>query len=765
MLDSIKAEMSKLGWQGKIFKPHKIVALLAAIEVLQKKTFADNKIYYSDHFKQSFIDIFTLHVKEKYSCRPYTPFFHLKSSSFWNLIPKQGKEEELGSTTTVGGPAALIAVVDHAQISDILLDLLKKTDHRKKIVSLLMQFLKKGQNSNKAAQQGSLLDQTQISRCNQSHNNPFVGYLNSLQQVGGSNENALAESQVCNEYFALLHVAHPLVQTILGELRDPSGRHIILTGHAGDGKSTLAIDVLKHLKYLSPEAPLPDPIGPREEVESANVTIIKDLSEQDKAKKSELIDELVENKKRFLLVSNTGTLLDLFKSHEDVLTPENGDLESCALKAISSDTGAADLDLKETRFKIFNLAMTDNLALAKQIFERMLDEDRWIACSEKECRETCPICINVDLIRKNKERVLDRIFLAYRRMYEYGIRLTLRQLTEHLAYMLTSGLEGSDIRILQEKAHRPLTIEFLFFNRFFGDNGAEADMAAIRMKSVKAVLDQGFGERPSPVWEHRLWLKTYGQAFPFNVAGCEKVFETLRDQGSRIQGKPNVKISPDRAREQVRRMLYFLYDFKDKDNAYIGQFLNSPSLLNWMDWQASEGRLKPRETTGLGQKVYHVLQEHFTGVRLPEGSSQGGDRRLYITLSRPRREVRQSAQIVLAELDWSTATHLELKEKIFANGRQRKDLVLRGKEPIKDIDLDLGVPFLDYVLMRHFGEFGEVLQAAYIERLDQYKARLQRRIGRDKAEEIMLVHLKTDHTFLRQQYSVSKGTLEVNDVL
>lgn len=765
MLDSIKAEISKLGWQGKIFKPHKIVALLAAIEVLQKKTFADNKIYYSDHFKQSFIDIFTLHVKEKYSCRPYTPFFHLKSSSFWNLIPKQGKEEELGSSTTVGGPGALIAVVDHAQISDILLDLLKKTDHRKEIVSLLMQFLKKGQNSDKASQQGSLLDQMQISGCNQSHNNPFVGYLNSLQQVGGSNENALAESQVCNEYFALLHVAHPLVQTILAELHEPSGRHIILTGHAGDGKSTLAIDVLKHLKDLPPEAPLPDPIGPREEVGSANVSIIKDLSEQSQIKKSELINELIENKKRFLLVSNTGTLLDLFKSHKDMLTPEKGHLESCVLKAISSDTGGADLDLKETRFKIFNLARMDNLALARKIFERMLDEERWIACSGKECRENCPICINVDLIRKNKERVLDRIFWAYRRMYEYGIRLTLRQLTEHLAYMLTSGLEGSDIRILQEKAHRPLTIEFLFFNRFFGDNGAEADMAAIRMKSVKAVLDQGFGERPSPVWEHRLWLKTYGQAFPFNVAGCEKVFETLRDQGSRIQGKPNVKISPDRAREQVRRMLYFLYDFKDKDKAYIGQFLNSPSLLNWMDWQASEGRLKSRESTGLGQKVYHVLQEHFTGVRLPEGSSQGGDRRLYITLSRPRREVRQSAQIVLAELDWSTATHLELKEKIFANGRQRKDLVLRGKEPIKDIDLDLGVPFLDYVLMRHFGEFGEVLQAAYIERLDQYKARLQGRIGRDKAEEIMLVHLKTDHTFLRQQYSVTNGTLEVNDVL
>lgn len=765
MLDSIKAELSKLGWQGKTFKPHKIVALLAAIEFLQKKDFTDNKIYYSDHFRNSFTKIFTNHVYGKYSCRPYTPFFHLKTSSFWNLIPKQDKEEELDNTTTVGGPGALIAVVDHAQISDILLDILKNTDYRDEIIILLMNFLKKGQDLSETPQQGSLIDQTQISGCNQSYNNPFVGYLNSLQQAGGSNENALAESQACNEYFALLHVTHPLVKNILTELHNPSGRHIILTGHAGDGKSTLAIDVLKQLKGLPLETPLSEPINPREEIESSNVTIIKDLSEQNKVKKSEIINELLGNKKRFLLVSNTGTLLDLFKSHEDVLTPGNAHLESLVLKAISSDTGGADLDLNETRFKIFNLARMDNLALARQIFERMLDKDRWLVCNKKSCRDTCPISINVDLIIKNKERVLDRIFLAYRRMYEYGIRLTLRQLTEHLAYMLTSGLEGSDIRDMQKRTHRPLTIEFLFFNRFFGDNGDEIDLTARRMKSIKAVLEQGFGERPSPVWEHRLWLKTYGQAFSFDVSGCEKVFETLRDQGSRTHGRLNIKISPDRAREQVRRMLYFLYDFKGNDQAYIGQFLNSPSLLNWMDWQTPKGGLKSREITGFGQKIFHVLQEHFTGVRLPEGSSQGGDRRLYITLNRPRREVRQSAQIVLAQLDWSTTTHLELKEKIFVNGQQRKDLVLRGKEPIKDIDLDLKVPFLDYVLMRHFGEFGEVLQAAYIERLDHYKARLQRRIGRDKAEEIMLVHLKTDHTFLRQQYSVNKGTLEVNDVL
>ena len=744
--------------------PHRFALLIAIAELFDRASSRENKFHIDNELEIAFQEAF-LSIDPKASAASIQleyPFYHLQGSGLWILNIKDGKEAEYQEIVLLKNARftkkRLLQLISHASLNDEMVKIMRDETKRREFVDCLKDSYEK------ITQNSSKMLEAIPSHCF-NFSNPFVGYLNSLQQVGGSNENALAESQVCNEYFALLHVAHPLVQAILTELRNPSGRHIILTGHAGDGKSTLAIDVLKYLKGLPPDAPLPGPISPREEIESANVTIIKDLSEQDRIKKSELIDELIENKKRFLLVSNTGTLLDLFKSHEAMLTQGNKDLESSVLEAISSDTGGSHLDLKGVQFKIFNLARMDNLSLARQIFERMLDEKRWVDCSKKECRDTCPICINVDLIHKNKERVIDRIFLVYRRMYEYGVRLTLRQLTEHLAYILTSGLEGSDIRIMQEKAHRPLTIEFLFFNRFFGDDGGEADMAAIRMKAVKAVLEQGFGDRPSPLWEHRLWLKTYGQTFDFDVPGCEKVFKILRDQGGRTHGRPDVKISPDRAREQVRRMLYFLYDFKNKDQTYIGQFLNSPSLLNWMDWQTSQGGLQPREVTGLGQKIYHVLQEHFTGVRLPEGSSQGGDRRLYITLSRPRREVRQSAQIVLAQLDWSTATRLELKEKTFANGQQRKDLVLKGREPIKGIDLSLGVPFLDYVLMRHFGEFGEVLRAAYIERLDQYKAQLQGRIGRNRSEEIMLVHLKTDHTFLRQQYSVANGTLEVNDVL
>lgn len=91
------------------------------------------------------------------------------------------------------------------------------------------------------------------------YSNTFVGYLNSLQRSSGGNENALAESQACNPFFAHIHVSHPLTNTILNELENSSGKHVILTGHAGDGKSTIALDVLKRLRQIPSASSLLSP--------------------------------------------------------------------------------------------------------------------------------------------------------------------------------------------------------------------------------------------------------------------------------------------------------------------------------------------------------------------------------------------------------------------------------------------------------------------------------------------------------------------------
>ncbi|MBU2008222.1 hypothetical protein KJ743_03915, partial [Patescibacteria group bacterium] len=414
-------------------------------------------------------------------------------------------------------------------------------------------------------------------------------------------------------------------------------------------------------------------------------------------------------------------------------------------------------------FLVINLARIDNLDLARQIFARMIDPVRWAACEGLACRANCPICLNVDLITHRREIVLDRLFIAYRRMYEYGTRLTLRQLTEHLAYLVTSGLEEVDIAGMRESGQNPLRAEFMFFNRFFGDNGKADHDAALQMRAVRELRRQGFGERPCPTWERKLWLKLRDRNFQLGVDDCDAEFELLRDHGSGPGNDNQPGMTPDQAREQVRRMLYFLYAFPEDDQSYLKQFLNSPTILRWLEWQKQGAQLEMTEKNVLEQRIYHVLQEHFTGVRLPEGS-KGHDRRLYITLSRGRNEIRQSAQVVVAQIDWSNETSLELVTRTNVAEGGRTDLELQGRGRITGARLVLTLPFLDYVLMRHFGEVGEILQAAYVERLERFKAQVQE-LARETRTHVLLVRLKTDHTFRRQQYTVRDGLLEVNDVL
>lgn len=737
------------------FKPHKLVAILATIKIIQAGKCKDGKIYFDGDFKRIFTELFTKYASGRDRDRPHTPFFHLRSSSFWELIPKPGKEQILKNTTTIGGPQALIDIVECAQLSDEFVSFVHSEETSNLLESILHDTLFKNKHEAKATTTDGTV---QISEPRLvEYTNEFVDYLNSLQRTSAKNENSLAESQACNPLFAQIHVPHPIATKIVSDLIDQNGRHVILTGHAGDGKSTVALETFKLLNGIPTEDALSSHLTEREDIPNQKITIIKDLSERHREKDNSLIQELLLNKRRFLLVTNTGTLLDFFAKQISVLEIDKLELESQVLTAISQPSGESDLILGGIQFHVLNMALMDNLQIARHIFEKIITSSLWDECTQKSCRSQCPICMNIDLIKHNKDRVLDRVFLAYRRMYEYGVRLTIRQLTEHIAYMVTSGLEEAEIKAMH-KRRVPIGPDFMFFNRFFGDNGRVQDASAQQMQAVQEIRRQEFGGRLFPAWERKLWLRTHGERVPINVAGYSQQFDTLRDLGGKaVAGATHV-------REQVRRILYFLYDFPEEDQSYLSNYLNSPAILQWFGWQNTNAKLKEAEKVKLRQQVFHVLQEHLTGVRLPEVSSHHrDDQRLYVTLSRRRNEVRQSAQVVLAYVDWSTATSLTLDVQPSVAGDLRTELVLKGHDRIEGVDLPLTLPFLDYVLMRHFGELGEVLQAAYIERLERYKAQIQEKAS-SLGESVMLVRLKTDHTFRRQHYSVHNEWLEVNDV-
>lgn len=766
---TIKDEIISLSQPGSSFKPHKYLALLTAMTIFRNDKDKIRKIYYNEEFKKIFSHYFEQLSTKDDRNRPYTPFFHLRSTSFWKLIAIPGKEEELAALVSVGGPSMLSELVDYAEIDTDFCKLLENENDYTAIESLLIDCIRNNlkvigddfrEINNR--QNYDIFERLSFSSRKSDPPNPFVTYLNSLHCRDAGSDNALAESQACNPWFRYIQVPHPLVASIRDCLIGPSPRHVILTGHAGDGKSTIALELYRELQNLPSDQPLASPVRPREKIllsDGRLITIIKDLSEWGDEQRLELLAEILRGDERFLLVSNTGTLLNLFCEYSSrQLNQSRAESEPAMLEAISSDK-SYNLSYGDDSFVVFNLALLDNLSIAHQIFDRMLAPERWLACEDKHCSGHCPIYRNVSLITEHREILLSRIFMAYRRMYEYGTRLTLRQLTAHLAYLLTSGLEYEDILTLSKRFEKPLMSEFMFYNRFFGDNGKADDTPALQLRAIKEIRKQGFGERPCPTWERQLWLLTYDKYFTLGVPIIEEEFDKLRRYGSGAWNPEDRSISADQARDQVRRMIYFLYPFSTNDDLFIREFLASPAVTKWWSWQHDEARLSLDESGVFKERVFHVLQEQFTGVRLPE--SGVGDQKLYITLSRHKQEIRQSAQVVLAQIDFGNEFSLELNSIENGWDDKRKDLCLIGRGRLKGITMPLTLPFLDYVLMRHCGETGEVLHAAYSERLERLKAQLLRLGDQMPNDDILLVRLRTNHTFLRQNYAIHHNRLEV----
>jgi hypothetical protein len=749
----------RTGKNGDAEKPHKYALLLAIVDAYEANPMRDNEFFLDEEIES----LFRRNFKKLSPYMPFVdsmienPFFFLQSDGIWKLHIKDGMldiyHDIVQNKASRFTKNRIKEVFSHASLEPEIHYQLQNAYERNRIRNAVTKIFEDSPLMNKETTEDIQPENDAVAK---NIFNPFIEYLNSLQRSGGSNENALAESQACNAEFTSIHVSHPLAGKIYDMLTTPSGPHIILTGHAGDGKSTIALEVFKRLRNLPSEEPLDAPLRDREDIGA--VSVIKDFSERSREKDEALMDELIEGSRHFLIVSNTGTLLDFVKQRAEQLHESPVRLESEVLTAISNEEGAANLTLKEQEFWVLNLSKIDNLNLARQIFDKMLAPERWVEYDT--LNPGCPVHLNVRLLQENPLAV-DRIFLAYRKMYEYGIRLTMRQFTEHLAYIITAGLSRKQLEEMPEDRAEHIYPQYLFFNTFFGDNGAQPEPYALEMKAVQEIRKQGFGSRPAPGWEHRLWLLSGEDSIRLGTELLEGLFEQLLAQGAK---KNNEDIQKSRsAREQVRRMLYFLCSFdteEGKKDNYISRYLNTPMLIKWKGWQTTGAQLSLSEKGNIEQQIYHVLQEHFSGVRIPEGVAST-ERRLYITLSRKRSEVRQSAQVVLAQLDWSSSVELDLEKAHDACGESRRDLLLRGKGTIHGLHLPLHLPFLDFVMMRHQGELGEVLQASYIERLDRFKAQVHERARQTNDHEILLVRLKTDHTFRRQLFAVKQNKLEV----
>ena len=77
--------------------------------------------------------------------------------------------------------------------------------------------------------------------------NDFVEYLNSLHNYNAQNANAYGEKNVESPFFSDVMVKVGLCDYICNSFSNEAPHSIILTGHAGDGKTSIMYQVLDNL--------------------------------------------------------------------------------------------------------------------------------------------------------------------------------------------------------------------------------------------------------------------------------------------------------------------------------------------------------------------------------------------------------------------------------------------------------------------------------------------------------------------------------------
>ena len=109
--------------------PHKAILLLSVIDLVASSEIVDERIHYSDSLKKQFIINWDIYVESgsPFQCIMSTPFYHMGSECFWDLVPVKYGMDQPKSTPS---ESLIKRYYKCARINDDLFELLKVKESR-----------------------------------------------------------------------------------------------------------------------------------------------------------------------------------------------------------------------------------------------------------------------------------------------------------------------------------------------------------------------------------------------------------------------------------------------------------------------------------------------------------------------------------------------------------------------------------------------------------------------------------------------------------
>lgn len=523
--------------------------------------------------------------------------------------------------------------------------------------------------------------------------NGFIDYLNSTNNLGGDSTGSLAESQVKSPYYDSVKVDRKIGLRIAQEIEQEAYKTYVLTGHAGDGKTSILVQVLKALSLLK------EGEGLEETHEYDHLFYVKDMSEIAEQDQVILLKKALmapQTEKTGILVSNTGPLLKSLISLAVQEREKVGGSLSSEERIELQSMILTQLDLNEDKeicvagynFTLVNIARVDNVFFAQKILNKILSPALWENCSSCVAKDRCPMINNQKLLLKQIDRVGTFVDNYYRYLYENDKRMTIRQMVGQISYGITGNLTCE--KVCNKMLKEPF-FTYNFANLFFGYKGLTLEADAKQIKGIGHI--QGLGlDRIALDVDYKLFVN---HDYSFFTDDIRPIIEALYQKSRKhfqvsdptLDEKHNQQAETAKLRKAVRR--FYLIFGLDTEEHQISEMYNQIYGTNYIDYKKIITSVQPAaKIRKIQNVVFNALYIKNTGF-LPANSSEI---LLPLTLRRED-EVYQSVLLVLGEVNKSDIKIIAKKiNNELEDAEEKYDLFIQ----LKDSMFRLTLPMLNY---------------------------------------------------------------------
>ena len=559
--------------------------------------------------------------------------------------------------------------------------------------------------------------------------NGFVNYLNSANNLGGNSTGSLAETQVKSCYYDSVKVDRNLGNLITSCVSSGEHQSFILTGHAGDGKTSILVQVLKSLGRLQNSESL------SVEKEYSDFFYIKDMSEISAEHQVESLRKALlapSTGKTSLLISNTGPLLKAFETlikTERIargMAFDSNDkmaLQSALLSQLDENKDEV-LQIDGYSFILVNIARVDNVPFASKILKNIISPSLWEPCNSCSCADRCPIKNNRELLVNHFDRVSAFIDNYYRYLYENDKRMTIRQMVGQISYAITGNLTCNDI--YDHHLKEPF-FNWNFANLFFGYIGLNPANESAQIKGIEQIQNLSL-DRVALDVDYKLFVNQDYSCFEPKIESEIKSLTTKYRRHYQVTNEDQLFDEKKSAKElrfrRAIRRFYLLFSLVDSSDE-VDQIINQVFGTYYTEYRKKTTSKQSRASLNqMRNIIFDALFMKNTGF-LPNGRNE-----LPLTLRRED-DVFQNVMIVLGEVSKADLSVIQQKSNSrFEDADDKHDLYLKMGE----IKFRLTLPMVTYFSNLIDGAIASNNNPALTHGISQLDALLLKVYGEEKPE-------------------------------